>query len=97
MLRPARAFGSPIRVTLPPELASEATILAHLGVSPAEAKKIRYYRSRMYHTFAVQKKSGKQRMINAPDRRLKMLQRKICELLTLLYKRRNPVHGFVAE
>lgn len=97
MLRPARAFGPPVRVTLPPELASEATILAHLGMSPAEAKKIRYYRSRMYQTFAVHKRSGKQRIINAPDRRLKMLQRKICDLLTLLYKRRNPVHGFVAE
>ncbi len=97
MPRPARVFGPPIRVKLPIEFASEAAILAHLVMSPAEAKKIRYYRSRMYRTFAIQKKSGKERVITAPDRRLKMLQRKICDLLTPVYRRRNPVHGFVAD
>ncbi|NJR77499.1 RNA-directed DNA polymerase [Sphingomonas sp. OV641] len=97
MPRPARAFGPPIRVKLPVEVASEGAILAHLAVSPAEAKKIRYYRARMYRTFSIQKKSGKARIITAPDRRLKMLQRRICDLLTPVYRRRNPVHGFVAD
>lgn len=90
-------FGARTRVKLPAELASQAAIFAHLGLSPAEAKKIRYFRSRMYQTFSIQKKSGKARIITAPDRRLKMLQRKIHDLLTPLYRRRNPVHGFVLD
>jgi S1-C subfamily serine protease len=49
----------------------------------------------MYHNFDIKKRSGKSRVINAPDYRLKMLQRKIADLLTPLYRRRNPVHGFV--
>ena len=56
---------------------------------------ISWYAGRMYHKFDIKKKSGKARVINAPDRRLKMLQRKIADLLTPLYRRRNPVHGFV--
>ncbi|MBD8546030.1 reverse transcriptase domain-containing protein [Sphingomonas sp. CFBP 8760] len=71
--------------------------MKHLGLGAAEAKKIRYYRSKMYRTFDIRKKSGKARVINAPDRRLKILQRKICDLITPLYRRRNPVHGFVAD
>jgi RNA-directed DNA polymerase len=95
--RPARVFGPVIRAKLPPELATEANLLAHLRMSQAELKVIKWYATRMYHTFDIRKKSGKARVINAPDRRLKMVQRKIADLLTPLYRRRNPVHGFVAD
>lgn len=97
MPRPAHASGPFARVELPLELASEASFLTHLGMSRAELNVIQRYAGRMYHTFEIKKKSGKARVINAPDKRLKMLQRKIADLLTPLYRRRNPVHGFVLD
>ncbi len=93
----ARIFGKHIPIAIPPELASETTLLAYLGVSPKELKKIWWYRSAMYTVFAVPKGGGKQRLITAPDNRLKMLQRKIALLLDQLYRVRNPVHGFVQD
>ncbi|AYO80234.1 reverse transcriptase domain-containing protein [Sphingobium yanoikuyae] len=92
---PAHIFGPMSFVKLPPQLTTEASFLAYLGVSPAELSVIRWYAGRMYHNFDIKKRSGKSRVINAPDYRLKMLQRKIADLLTPLYRRRNPVHGFV--
>jgi RNA-directed DNA polymerase len=87
---------APVHVAIPPELASKAAFLAHLGVSPAELKKIWYHRERMYQNFNVAKKSGKPRPINAPDRRLKFLQRQIAEFLDTLYPVRKPVHGYMS-
>lgn len=86
---------APIHVPIPPELASKTALLAHLGVSQAELKKIWYHREKMYQSFDVAKKSGKPRLINAPDRRLKYLQREIAELLDKMYPVRKPVHGYV--
>ncbi|SFP16135.1 reverse transcriptase domain-containing protein [Qipengyuania nanhaisediminis] len=90
-------FGIPtsIHLPIPPELSSKTALLSYLGVSPAEMKKIWYHREKMYHCFDVAKKSGKPRLINAPDRRLKFLQRRIANLLDQLYRVRNPVHGYV--
>ena len=47
--------------------------------------------------FEIAKGKDKTRIINAPDERLKYLQRQIAPLLGQLYRVRNPVHGFVAE
>lgn len=91
-----RIFGKHIPIAIPPELASEAALLAHLGVSAKELKKIWWYRGAMYEQFSIAKGSGKTRLITAPDNRLKMLQRKLAQLLDQLYLVRNPVHGFVA-
>ncbi|MGY4750789.1 reverse transcriptase domain-containing protein [Pannonibacter sp. Q-1] len=94
---PPSFFGIPVvRVAIPPELASEAALLIYLGVSAKELKKIWWFRGRMYHRFEIAKGNGKSRIINAPDKRLKYLQRKIAPLLDQLYRARNPVHGFVA-
>jgi RNA-directed DNA polymerase len=90
-------FGQPVHVTIPAELANEATLLAYLGVGAAELKKIWFYRARMYQHFSIAKGPNKVRMISAPDKRLKFLQRKISNKLTELYRPRNPVHGFVAD
>src|SRR5437762_166112 len=90
-------FGQPIRITIPAELAAEAALLGYLGVGAAELKKIWYYRRRMYQHFSIAKSPDKVRMISAPDKRLKFLQRKLAGKLTELYRPRNPVHGFVAE
>lgn len=90
-------FGHTTRITIPNELADESTLLAYLGLGSAELKKIWYYRERMYQHFQIAKGSGKVRMISAPDDRLKFLQRRLADLLTDLYRRRNPVHGFVTD
>ena len=84
------------RVNAPAELADEAALLAYLGVSASELKKIWWHRARMYKTFFLAGKHGKTRVINAPDRRLKYLQRQLAAVLDPLYRVRNPVHGFVA-
>ena len=91
----ARLFGKQIPIDIPPELASEPKLLAYLGVSPKELKKIWWYRDSMYVEFSIAKSSGKLRLITAPDNRLKMLQRRLAPLLDQLYRARNPVHGFV--
>ncbi|QEL23834.1 RNA-directed DNA polymerase [Bosea sp. F3-2] len=94
---PASIFGKHIPIAIPAEFTSEAALLAYLGVSPKELKKIWWYRSAMYKEFSISKGSGKQRRITAPDIRLKMLQRKLAPLLEQLYRVRNPVHGFVSD
>ena len=90
-------FGAASRGEIPPELASEFALLAYLRMSPGELKKIWWYRRRMYQNFAIAKGKGKARIISAPDRRLKFVQRRIAELFDAIYKRRNPVHGFVSD
>jgi RNA-directed DNA polymerase len=92
-----RAFGKRIPIPIPPELADQSALLAHLKMSPAELKKIWWHRGRMYSQFDIAKRSGKVRTITAPDRRLKIVQQKLAPLLDQLYRVRNPVHGFVSE
>ncbi|WP_198355224.1 trypsin-like peptidase domain-containing protein [Sphingomonas sp. MA1305] len=95
MLSAARIFGQHFPLPIPAELADEASLLRHLGLSPRELKKIWWYRGRMYQQFSIAKGGGKVRLIMAPDRRLKILQSKLAPLLDQLYRVRNPVHGFV--
>lgn len=97
MYSPRRAFGKTVTISIPAELASETTLLAYLGVSPAELKKIWWFRGRMYHHFNIAKGQGKIRSIAAPDKRLKIIQRKIAVLLDQLYRVRTPVHAFVPD
>ena len=78
-----------------PELANETALLTYLGISAIELRKIWWFRERMYHQFEILKGKDKTRIISAPDKRLKYLQRKIAPLLDRLYRVRNPVHGFV--
>lgn len=88
-------FGAPVHVPIPKELSSKDLLLTHLGMSPAELKKIWHHREKMYENFDVAKKNGSLRVINAPDRRLKFIQRQIAEQLDKLYPVRNSVHGYV--
>ncbi|WP_200343766.1 reverse transcriptase domain-containing protein [Rhodovibrio sodomensis] len=90
-------FGKTVHISIPPELADEASLLTYLGLGADELKKIRYYRASMYHNFPIGTDGRKRRIINAPDARLKFLQRRISDKLADIYRRRNPVHGFVAE
>ena len=90
-------FGGTSRAKIPDELSSKSELLKYLGVSPAELKKIWWFRGRMYSHFEISKRSGKSRNISAPDYRLKMLQQKIARSLSDLYRPRNPVHGFIPD
>lgn len=90
-------FGGTSRTTIPAELSSKSEFLKHLGVSPAELKKIWWFRHRMYSNFNMSKRSGKVRVISAPDYRLKTLQQKIARSLSEVYNPRYPVHGFIAD
>ncbi len=92
---PINPLGSSIRVAISAELSTEAALLAYLGVTASEIKKIRWYRARMYNSFNISKGAGKTRLITAPDRRLKYLQRRLLPLINSLYNARNTVHGFV--
>src|SRR5690606_18051518 len=76
---------------------SKRELVKYLGISPEELRKIWWFRERMYSQFDISKRSGKRRIINAPDYRLKMLQRKLSKSFYYTYKPRNPVHGFVLE
>lgn len=90
-------FGAAVHVEIPSELQDEASLLKYLGLSPAELKKIWYHRERMYADFDVSKKNGKLRQINAPNRRLKYIQRLIATKLDLLYRHRKPAHGYMKD
>src|SRR5690606_34051731 len=80
-----------------PEFANETALLTYLKISPAELKKIWWFRSRMYSQFDIAKRSGKARTITAPDKRLKIIQSRLAPLLDRLYRPRQPVHGFVSD
>jgi RNA-directed DNA polymerase len=50
-----------------------------------------------YHRFHIPKKSGKPREIVAPISALKMIQRKLSDILYHVYEPKAPVQGFVRE
>ena len=92
---PVMIFGPGSRITIPVEFTDETSLLAYLGVSADELKKIWWFRHGMYRDLQIVKRNGKVRQISAPDQRLKGLQRKIATSLNSIYSVRHPVHGFV--
>jgi RNA-directed DNA polymerase len=52
-------------------------------------------KERKYAEFSIQKKSGGTRTISAPATALKILQRKLSQVLYCIYDHKKPVHGFV--
>jgi RNA-directed DNA polymerase len=47
-----------------------------------------------YHKFSIKKRSGEERPILAPDYKLKIIQRRLAYVLSLIYLGRISVHGF---
>ncbi|MFP2956816.1 reverse transcriptase family protein [Myxococcus sp. 1LA] len=80
---------------------TEADVAAALGISVGMLRHYSLHRSRErvrhYVTFAVPKRSGGHRLIHAPKRRLKALQRRLLELLVSKLPVSPQAHGFVAE
>jgi RNA-directed DNA polymerase len=65
---------------------SEAQLIYHLYIERPREK---------YTSFAIPKKSGGTREILAPDSALKIIQRKLNQVLQAIYEPKPSVHGFV--
>lgn len=52
-------------------------------------------REKHYHEFSIKKKSRGERQILAPDNKLKIIQRRLAYVLSLVYLGRISVHGFI--
>jgi len=68
-------------------------IAALLDVDPKELR-FYLYRAKKYQRFEIPKKSGGSRAIFSPANALKIVQRKLNQVLHAVYKGRSPVHGF---
>lgn len=55
------------------------------------------YKAKVYRIFDVPKRSGGLRRISSPDNALKIIQRKLNQVLHAVYGGRSPVHGFVRD
>ena len=64
----------------------KARLNYHLYISPPEKR---------YTKFQIPKKSGGTREIKAPISALKIIQRKLNQVLQKVYKPRHPVHSFI--
>lgn len=69
--------------------------LAQLLDVPPRTLRYFLYRAKSYRRFEIRKKSGGVRTIYAPDNSLKIIQRKLNQVLQAVYRGRAPVHGFV--
>jgi RNA-directed DNA polymerase len=60
------------------------------------ARELRFYlyKATKYRRFEINKKMGGVRIIYSPDNALKIIQRKLNQVLQAVYKGRAPVHGF---
>ncbi len=82
-----------------PEWTSEAELAQALGISVGLLRHFSIHRQRErvahYVTFAIPKKSGGERLIHAPKRRLKALQRTLHERLVRKLPASQFAHGFL--
>ncbi|MDE7359279.1 MAG: reverse transcriptase family protein, partial [Lachnospiraceae bacterium] len=51
----------------------------------------------MYTQFVIKKKNGDDRYINAPDEKLRNIQRKLANILNCVYKVKPAAHGFAVD
>lgn len=75
-------------------LKSRTDIAALLGVSEKQLNYITSPNRNNYFEFTIQKRSGKERIINAPNGDLKYIQTKLSYELSKIYQPRFTVHGF---
>lgn len=67
-----------------------------LDITPRD---LRFYlfRAKSYRRFEIAKRSGGTRTISAPANALKIIQRKLNQVLQAVYGLRSPVHGFIRK
>lgn len=58
---------------------------------------ILYTQEKKYTSFNIKKKSGKSRLIESPNKSIKILQNKVKPLIEAHYRVKKPVHGFVGN
>jgi RNA-directed DNA polymerase len=67
-----------------------------LDLNPKELR-FYLYKAKKYRQFEIRKKSGGSRVIYSPANALKIIQRKLNQVLHPVYKGRAPVHGFARD
>jgi RNA-directed DNA polymerase len=75
-------------------LASRASVAALLGVSERDLVYLLYRGGKKYESFDLPKKSGGMRRISAPTSSIKILQKRLNQVLRTVYAPRSGVHGF---
>lgn len=66
------------------------------GILDVEPRKLGYYlrKPQNYKVFKIHKRAGGERVISSPTTPLKIIQRKLNQVLQAVYVGRSPVHGF---
>jgi S1-C subfamily serine protease len=82
---------------VPKQFQSQGSLLKYLSMTQAELDVIAKFRGRMYLSFLTPKKSGGNRQISAPNKRLKYLQRLLLPVLETMYRPRIVVNGFCKD
>lgn len=70
-----------------------------LGIKDKSLRYFLYGRrtDNMYHEFTIPKNNGEERKIHAPERKLKMIQRNLADILNCVYRVKPAAHGFVTS
>ena len=78
------------------ELESRKDVADILEITEAQLNRnlFSHSQSKAYITFEIPKKSGNPRSISTPITSLKIIQRKLCQILTSVYKPKPSTHGF---
>ncbi len=81
------------------KLSSAQDLAALWEVNPRQLNYYAYHadKRRIYKTFSIPRRNGGGRIIEAPTRTLKYLQRVMHESLSLLYRPHQAVHGFLPD
>lgn len=79
------------------EISNRADLARVLGTTEQKLAYVIYKipDSCRYHSFEIPKRNGGTRLINAPDKRLKALQRKLADYLSEVYPKHLAAYGFV--
>jgi RNA-directed DNA polymerase len=78
-------------------LRSRADLASLLGVTEPDLRYYLYRGGRRYSDFQISKRGGGVRVISAPNYSLKLLQKKLNQVLAAVYRRKPNVHGFARD
>lgn len=78
-------------------LRSEQDLAALLEITVPQLRRYAYGRGHLYSTFYVRKRRGGRRELTAPGDGLKILQQKLVQVFSAVYRPHYSVHGFTAN
>ena len=76
---------------------TDTSDLAELLEVPLKTLSFYVYKKHNYREFALAKRGGGQRYVATPCTPLKLIQRKLAQVLAAVYGTRGPVHGFIKK